>query len=353
MRTLLLCVLLLPVIGQGQITITQSDFGSSGDTIRYSIATDVWGLNPGLSGANVTWDFSMMTPTVQRIDTLYTTAQAGFTYGFVYGNPMNPSYLASWNRKELAIDLGGLIPIEDFRGFYRKASSALTYVGAGADIFGFPVPIRADSIERVYKFPQNYGDNFSEKRYLKADFPDLFYFEQRRDIENFTEGWGTLITPLGSFNVLKVRKEIIEYDTIFLDTLGFGFGFNQPPRTEYHWLGLNGKLPLMVYNQTGITGLIEYQDIPRAGTPVLSTEEVILPEIHIFPNPVSEVLTVKVNRPVEWIALVDMNGKLVIPPAPLLQDGIVVHHIASGQYNLLIAGKGMSFLETRPVVVQR
>jgi len=309
MKTTLLCLLLLPAIVCAQITVTQSDFGTSGDTIRFSLAQDIWGLDATLGGANVTWDFSVMEPTVQKIDTLFTTAEAGFTYSFIFGNPTDPTHMASWNRLEQEIDFGGFIPVEDVRGFYKKTSTALNYVGAGAKVFGFPLPAKADTIEQVYRFPMNFGDTYTEKRYVKADIPNTFYFEQYRIVENEVEGWGTLITPYGSFQTLKIKKIISEYDSVYVDSLGIGFGINQPLRTEYHWIGLEHKLPLMVYTDQGMTGTIEYQDIIRPGTPVLDVSENHEFSLQMYPNPAHDVVSVVSNGVIVQAALFDLKGR--------------------------------------------
>lgn len=354
MKTIFFSLLLFPVVLNAQITVTQNDFGSAGDTVRFSIAQDIWGLDAALSGANVTWDFSVMEPTVQKIDTLFTTVEAGFTYAFVYANPTDPSHMSSWNRKEQAIDFGGLIPVEDFRGFYKKSSTALSYVGAGAKILGFPLPAKADTIDKVYRLPMNFGDAYNEVRYLKADIPNLFYFEQHMTIQNEVEGWGTLITPFGSFQTLKIKKIINEFDSIYADTLGFGFGFNQPQRVEYHWIGENYKLPLMVYSDLGITGNIEYQDIARSGTPVLSVSDEEIAELSLYPNPASDLLTITSSEIISMVRIVDMNGKQIATyPVNSTQASLDVNSISNGLYLVEILSEQSVIPTKRPLVIVR
>mgnify|MGYP000666367304 CR=1 FL=1 len=54
---ILLALLLLPTIGFSQITVTDADFGNTGDTVRMSATTDL-GVDYTSTGTNWNWDFS-------------------------------------------------------------------------------------------------------------------------------------------------------------------------------------------------------------------------------------------------------------------------------------------------------
>jgi hypothetical protein len=78
-----------------------------------------------------------------------------------------------------------------------------------------------------------------------------------------------LHTPYGSFQTLRLKSEVFEYDSIYLDTLGQGIVLNRN-YIEYKWLGTGRGLPLLVATTDEFLGArITYLDslriIPPSG----------------------------------------------------------------------------------------
>ncbi len=341
MRPIVALLLVFYSSTHAQVTINDADFGAANDTIRFSeVLTDSWGLSVTDTGTALTWDFSMMFPDYQKIDTLYSVSSTGTLNQIVYNNPFSQSYKASWARKELAIDLGSFIPLEDILGFYKIKPDAFNYVGASVEVYGFAAPAQADTIEMVYPLPLNYHDNYNEKRYVQAEIPDLLYFDQYKVIESYTEGMGTLITPFGTFQALKVRKEIDETDSLFIDTLGFGFSIPQPHVTEYHWLVPGMKLPVMVYTDRGAMGAsISYQDSIR-DVPTLNIPEKSALKANLYPNPVNNILYLDFSVKPDYFEVYSVSGSFIYRENPKmarvqmntsdLAEGMFIVHAVSG-----------------------
>jgi hypothetical protein len=341
MRSIVASLLVFYSVSHAQVTINDADFGAANDTIRYSeVLTDSWGLNVANTGTAITWDFSMMIPDYQKIDTLYSVSSTGTLNQIIYNNPFSQSYKAAWARKEIAIDLGALIPLENILGFYKIKPDAFNYVGASAEVFGFAIPAQADTIETVYPLPLLHGDNYNQIRYVKAEIPGVLYFDQYKVVESFTEGEGTLITPFGTFQALKVRKEIDEIDSIYLDTLGFGFSIPQPHVTEYHWLVAGLKMPVMIYTDRGALGSsITYQDSIR-DVPTLNIPEKIALKANLYPNPVTDILYMDFTVKPDYYEVYSVTGSFIYRENPKLArvqmnttdlaEGMYIVHAVSG-----------------------
>ncbi len=313
----LLFSLTLSLYGSAQITIDNGDMPTAGDNKRVSIAQIVPGINFTATGANQLWDFSTLQWVSQDVDTFLTIAQTGITYQVVFANiPLNP------NRANLAIKstlqappIGG-ISISDVEAFFYNSTASYKQVGYGAGINGFPTPIPFNNHDIIYNFPLNFNDLDSSNSDFNLGIPGLGYYGYTQKRVNTCDGWGTLITPFGQFDVLRVRSTITGRDTLHLDTLGFGFGFNRPVTREYKWLGKNHDIPLLQINTTiGFGGtetinLIRYQDSLR----VLSVNE--LPEItdiSVYPNPASELISVDLITQKQddfKVQLFSIDGKL-------------------------------------------
>jgi len=58
------------------------------------------------------------------------------------------------------------------------------------------------------------------------------------------------MTPFGTFNTIRVKSQLIVSDSIYLDTLGFGFTIPRADKFEYKWYGIGKKIPLLEIDAT-------------------------------------------------------------------------------------------------------
>ena len=86
------------------------------------------------------------------------------------------------------------------------------------------LPIRRFSYfkEIIFNFPIDYNDVDSCSSDGSLAIPSLGYFGLVRSRVNTVDGWGSITTPFGTFNALRVRSVVNEMDSIYVDSLGFG-----------------------------------------------------------------------------------------------------------------------------------
>ena len=126
---------------------------------------------------------------------------------------------------------------------------------------------------------------------------------------NHVDGWGTLITPYGTFSVLRQKSEVYEYDSIYIDSLGFGVPVTRN-YTEYKWLAKGMKIPVLQVNDN-FGGLVAKYIDSVAGDPVGIAFHNESDEIAIFPNPVSKQLFIQFsieNSSIVEVTLYNMQG---------------------------------------------
>src|SRR5688572_25770816 len=133
-----LCLIVLAVQTQAQITITAADVPVLGDTIRYSRVDALTPINYTATGTNYAWDFSGLTPFSQRIDT-YKTAAA---VNPIYGATIRPT--AYGIKVEDTLDLGGSggpVTVTEVYSFFNKKtlpSSRFIIEAFAAKVNGIP-----------------------------------------------------------------------------------------------------------------------------------------------------------------------------------------------------------------------
>ncbi|MFM7015257.1 MAG: T9SS type A sorting domain-containing protein [Bacteroidota bacterium] len=344
--------LFLSKVSLGQITIGTSDFAVGGDTIRVSL-TNLAPINTSLAtnGANAVWDYSALQPTSQDVDSFLSIGSTGAIYSIYFANfPFNT------NRANVAargVDLsaaGGAVPITDVYNFFYNSSSSYKQVGFGANLSGVSTPVPYGNKDIVYAFPCNFGNQDSCDSDYSITIPSLGHADGHQHRVNHVDGWGTLITPFGTFNALRVVSELSGKDSLYLDTLGFGFSFPRAKTREYKWLSTNGKIPVLQIN-TNVNGLnevitsIKYRDIYRDLTVGIQNHSPV--EAKVYPNPSNgEVVYINLNNfsNGKWeVAVYSMNGSLLRLFNKTASQGKItlneLKDIAPGYYTISLKGE--------------
>ncbi len=315
------------LFAQTPITITTADMPSTNDTIRYSLTNNIQGQDPTLTGANYVWDYTALTPNSQRIDTFFSVTSTPVAYQFYFNNNiMYPTHKANYALRGQDFVMPPALPIPlsitNVFNFIKNSSSKYENVGFGSKISGIPSSTRNIPTDVEYVFPLNYTDsNFSSSEYL-ISIPTLAAYGQSMDRTTTVEGWGQLNTPFGSFNVVKVKSVLMKVDTLFLDTLGFGFTFPRPVEIEYKWLANNMNTPVLtVITTAGVVTTIQYQDSAR----VVGIEELqAMNGLAVFPNPTKDVVFVTFNSKVSGklnYVIKDITGNVVSNESSLAYPG--------------------------------
>jgi hypothetical protein len=335
-RLLLFAVILLPaMILSGQITITTADMPSTGDTIRYSNATmtSVMGIDFTVTGANLNWDFSNLTHTSQDVDTFVSVLNTSILY--------YPSFLTIANlaRKGESVNVGAF-SLTNVYDFFHKTNDYYAQAGFAGTLSGFPLPSVYSSRDYHYRFPMNFGDVDSCAFGYSIGIPGLFTSTNQSKRVNTVDGWGTVTTPLGTFQSLRVKSIITSRDSIASDSLPFPLPAITTVTTEYKWLANGHAIPLVTATQSGFGATtVVYADIYR---PTTGIEEVFEHKQKplVYPNPVSgsfSVLTHQQDADGKAVSyqISDLTGRILIQGTAIQVNGVITldaTHLRAGVY---------------------
>ena len=225
-----------------QVNITSNDFIGGADTVLVSIVTNFQNINYQASGANQTWDFSAVEVDSQRIDTFHSMSTADLIYLFTFNNFLNPDYQASYYQNVSTGDIptGGIpLAIDNPVAFEKVSNSKFERVGLGFEFNGVPLPVTADTIDIVYEFPMTYQDNWVSNSFLFFDLNPAFdaKFKRHQNRVSEVDGYGTVITPYGSFECIRVKSNLTYIDSFYFDLFGTGsaswFSLPSQPEIQY------------------------------------------------------------------------------------------------------------------------
>ncbi|MFM7388177.1 MAG: T9SS type A sorting domain-containing protein [Bacteroidota bacterium] len=341
---LLVLISLICWSAEAQLTLTVSDFGTAGDTVRIS-QTQAGNLDFMSTGANFTWDYSTLVATSQYLKEFKPIGFASFlvfgTYGPIAASNYQASYFNPTN--DLPLDqLSQFLPVElsDFNQYSKRTADSITSLGYSIAVNGQGVPFKSDTIETRYKLPLNYNDSHYSRGYTYIDLNPVidFKIKQYRQRTTLVDGWGTIITPKGTFPVLRVRHDISEIDSVYQTFFGAGQWFGAPPiqRVEYEWF-TNGEDEwiLKATETNGNINLVEYQE-DYLGLDA-SIDEFTM-DVQFGPNPTSTDVEIQSNTLLSSVEVMDAMGRQVMNLQGLNTNAlnINVEHLSQGVYRVVL-----------------
>lgn len=344
----LLSVLFLSFLVEisSQITISVADFANSGDTVRISQAAGT-GLDFASTGANYTWDFSALSATSQYLKEYNPIGFASLLVFGTYGPVAPTNYRASYFNptNDLPLDqLSQFLPVSlsDLNQYTKRMTDSITSLGYSISVNGQGVPFKSDTIETRYKLPLNYNDSHYSRGYTYIDLNPVidFKIKQYRQRTTNVDGWGTIITPKGTFQALRLRHDIAEIDSVYQTFFGAGQWFGTPPiqRTEYEWFANGEKEWVLKATETnGTVNQVEYQE-DYLGLDASLIESSL--DASIGPNPVHETLFIDSKSPLNLAQIFDDAGRLVLSTSlnNALNSSLDLNLLHTGTYRIILSG---------------
>lgn len=245
--SLLFGIICMCVQTRAQIKITKNDMPAAGDEIIYSTTTDKVDLTK--TGANVSWDFSSVKPNGN--DTLHymTSGKAGTLYLLSFYNDFA-------QKTQQGFD------------FLNASSTVYKKVGTGVKVV-LDMANKFEDADEIYHFPVTYADHDSDTYYDTFSLSTYYKSIIHGKRVNTVDGWGTIKTPDSTYNCIRVKTEITEYDTNVIS--GFKVPLPKVNRTEYKWLANGVKMPVfqVIFNGTQTTTRYKdkYRLIPNPNGP--------------------------------------------------------------------------------------
>jgi len=334
--TFVLIAILFALRISAQPAIDSTDMPAPSDILTRTVVNNLDTINYILSDSNYIWDFSMINGNTFIGDTFISVISTPFTYIATFNNPLDKEHKATVAARQPAFQSAPGVQIRDMYNFYKAAYTYYGQVGFGAEVNGIPIPVKYDHADTIYKFPLLFGNVDSSMSQYAINIPNLGYNAERKHRVNYIDGWGTLYVPGDTFEVVRVRSELQIFDSIYIDSIGFGIGFNRQ-ETEYKWLSTESELPVfqVTVRQGGMGGgsvdgwFADHRDFSGI------QETADHATLRIFPNPASDILFLNDlnSEPMNW-EILDVSGRLVESGRYDPTQGINIEKLIGGVYVL-------------------
>ncbi|QKG57471.1 T9SS type A sorting domain-containing protein [Hymenobacter sp. BRD128] len=295
-----LAFLASPALAQTSPNITAADMPAVGDSLRLSQASPVLpaGAPPlARSGASQTWDYSGLVATAQRVLRYNDVSSApGPLLQFTFNNALfSPDTRATLVSPQGLPAAAGTLPISNPLEFSAVSSADYRLVGYGGTISGTAVPVTYASKAQqdvIYCFPISFASAADVSNSLLTTPLALAgngYFSQKRRRTNQPDAWGTITTPFGTFQAVRLVTTLADHDSLAVGGAP-GQGLTLPLVRAYKWLAKGVHVPVLTITTTTVAGsevvtAVEYRDIFRRFIRLATRDAATGVGLSPYPNP--------------------------------------------------------------------
>ncbi|MGL2966206.1 T9SS type A sorting domain-containing protein [Flavobacterium sp. XGLA_31] len=282
-KTTLALVMLISTLGWSQITYNSSDFADVNDSYIVSHAIDLTAFDFTATGANMTWDYSTLSPNTQDVILWENPNNTGYKTSWCFSNNYifncNSQFTANFNLATLQLD-GMQIQGYGLDNVYMHsklstANFANKMIGANVSMTGLTLPLTISYTQPdiLYQFPMNYNDSYTNPTAIAFNGNSMgipLTYNSVGQRANVVEGWGSLITPFGTFaNVLKLKSTLTETITVVANGQTTT---NTQTTISYKWFDPAYGIPVLEVTGQEVAGLwtpanTSYFDIRRCLPP--------------------------------------------------------------------------------------
>ena len=169
-------------------------------------------------------------------------------------------------------------------------------------------------------FPVNYGDDYTQTYFtditIASPDPAADSIRMKNTIEDHTtvDAYGSLTTPLGTFDALRSKEIQISYDTVWAMLFGNWLAVSAEVDTSisYSWWTNDVSVGFMLFsiNMDGVTGNVS--DISYLLNSIQGIHSTEITNANVYPNPASNMVNFAFNKVISGqMNIYNQAGQLV------------------------------------------
>jgi len=312
------CLLFFLAPLYAQVSVEGDNFTGPDSEHSYVTAAPGFTLpfNLEMAGGDLNWDLSDFEGVTEDEELYQGIGEMGFLYQLTFDDPGNPDAMAthaieSVDLEEIDVDVELPVELSDVYQFYRNDSSGYYEVGLAFSASGFPIITPYEDTDRIYKFPLTFDERDTSDVSFEVSIPFIGFYGQSGTRYSHVDAWGTLTTPYGEYDVLRVRAERLITDTLFFGEFDIAETVQRPLQVDYAWISPDHDGEILRISVIG--GQVVNVQMQSDGELGLSTNEATggESELSISPNPAASVITATFPSDIGNYFITDLAGKTV------------------------------------------
>jgi hypothetical protein len=295
-----------------QITITAADFPTAGMLVVKDVDTSTT-ISPGNPGTGQVWDFSNLV--------------ISYTDSTLYMNPGGQPGVQNFPDANLVEKNARASANADGSynyTFYEAGSEGWKLDGAdlAAGFWGivFHWHILVSPPPFTLQLPAVYNGSWNQvfdydsytSTWANGSQSDTGLVASSWTMNQLVDGSGTIITPVGSYEALRVSEHVVMIDTVYSYVAGTGWVFDQTNTSEwttYRWFanGIGEVGSIRVGDKKGSSGFSYFKSSTIVGEQELSKNN----DLNIFPVPATDRLNISTSEQIQKTEIIDLAGNLL------------------------------------------
>jgi hypothetical protein len=288
--TIIVCLFALGTTAQPVITYG-GNAPQTGDSYSFSGASGTF--DPGPAGANQSWDFSSINPTMFSTETAV--------------NPGTTPFAPNFPESTIAFHITGE---NEAYSYAEINSSEMLNDGVGFDPGGDnEFYIHYTDAVKLMQYPFSYNDTYSDTYYTSYTAAEGLETHEHGTITVTADAWGSVTTPLGTYNNTLRVKSVRNYtDSVWMS--GMFLYANTYTETDYDWYTTTSHTPVITVSQTGDGSSVSYRT-----DAVGISNNAIFTQISLYPNPASNTIHVRLpesRNENTQIDIISLTGQVLL-----------------------------------------
>lgn len=360
MRKILLSLFVLFSINSyAQITLEHVHVIATGR--QYTEATDNASYKHAASGASQIWDYSSLKATTKD------SIRFGMPFWYKGHTHFPQSNYAFINSNDTSVVQFAELTNSAFysHGYYASSDTSETIFRLKSKQFAFPSTFNSSFSESLIYPGLSIGLGFDPDSTGPIPKIDSMQISTGFDRQAKIDGWGTLKTPLGSFNTLKQTTLNIASQIVFVKTNGawikatqpilnlFGLSLPSPDSSfSVEFMTNSGGIgvPLMSYSylpkDTSISDITWLYAIPRKSHILSVNDE----SAYVYPNPASDFISIH-SETAESFNIYNHLGTLILSDTFQNDTPVNVESLSSGLYLIQLKNKNKELVLTQKLLI--
>jgi len=328
--SLILLILIAKVQAQISPDLTRTCAPVAGDSLRYYLAPNPLSFAPLLtqSGPARTWNpGSALLSEQSKVDLYQNATQT--PYFLLFGNYgrkiADSSSLFEFLGLPAQLPIPGLdtlnLPLTNLYEFYNLNNNRWAKTAQGIGLFGLPLPIFYSDADEILNFPLRYNERDTSTFAFEINVPTLAQISRSGQRISHADAWGTLTTPYGTFNCLRVRSRTSIQDSIAISgSAPIGLPARNEIETSWYTNEGGNRGPVLQIIERGVLFFpptvqeVRYRDRYRAPKPPPPPPLTDPGDVVLYPNPCQNTLYLGLHPldPCSRISFTDVHGKIAL-----------------------------------------
>jgi len=310
-----------------QITLDMEDLPQPGN-IQISVKIDSTqgaNLSPGSPGTNMVWDYSMLNPCCGSLQASYDTV----TWINHSSTPKAGDFpLSNIARKDRCYIYHSHVTHTEATACYNNH-----YIVNNTGLFqyGFedPVPVVVGTNWNIFPLLA-YGDSTENVAHIQTPISADTVRVNHIISKSLADGWGTLITPDTTVQVIRITTTEKMYDTLYVNNVATDIHVYLD-NYYYRWYSKKTGFPILEINKgfqnqkPPFSQKVKYSAYRYFSLGI--SESKLSGGIHIFPNPFTSAVTFQIDegRIVLSVTIYNSMGRKVITNENIRQNKIDIN----------------------------